>query len=109
MKRNPHEVAIEIINTLEKLDYLEKIEVAGAGFINIYLKENIFFSQIKNYALGNFKELLVEKEPKKILLEYVSSNPTGPIHVGHGRSAAFGSALANLFKVAGNKVTQEYM
>ena len=108
MKRNPHEVAIEIINTLEKLDYLEKIEVAGAGFINIYLKENIFFSQIKNYALGNFKELLVEKEPKKILLEYVSSNPTGPIHVGHGRSAAFGSALANLLKVAGNKVTQEY-
>tara|TARA_B100000963_G_scaffold358365_1_gene382878 strand:- start:609 stop:2300 length:1692 start_codon:yes stop_codon:yes gene_type:complete len=108
MKRNPRELAIDIINSLEDLDYSEKIEVAGAGFINIFLKEDIFFSQIKNYALGNFKDLLLERKPKKILLEYVSSNPTGPIHVGHGRSAAFGSALANLLKVAGNKVTQEY-
>ena len=93
---------------LGDLDYSEKIDVAGAGFINIYLKEDNFFSQIKNYALGNFNDLSVEKEPKTILLEYVSSNPTGPIHVGHGRSAAFGSALANLLKAAGNKVTQEY-
>ena len=108
MKKNPRELAVEIISALEGLDYSEKIEVAGAGFINIYLKEDLFFSQIKNYALGDFKGLLQEKEPKKILLEYVSSNPTGPIHVGHGRSAAFGSALANLLKVAGNKVTQEY-
>lgn len=108
MKKNPRELAIEIINSLGDLDYSEKIEVAGAGFINIYLKEDKFFSQIKNYALGNFNDLSVEKEPKTILLEYVSSNPTGPIHVGHGRSAAFGSALANLLKVAGNKVTQEY-
>ena len=106
MKKNPRELAIEIINSLGDLDYSEKIDVAGAGFINIYLKEDNFFSQIKNYALGNFNDLSVEKEPKTILLEYVSSNPTGPIHVGHGRSAAFGSALANLFKVAGNKVTQ---
>ena len=108
MKKNPRELAVEIISALEGLDYSEKIEVAGAGFINIYLKEDLFFNQIKNYALGDFKGLLQEKEPKKILLEYVSSNPTGPIHVGHGRSAAFGSALANLLKVAGNKVTQEY-
>jgi arginyl-tRNA synthetase len=108
MKKNPRKLAIEIISALEGLDYSEKVEVAGAGFINIYLKEDLFFSQIKNYALGDFKGLLVEKKPKKILLEYVSSNPTGPIHVGHGRSAAFGSALANLLKTAGNKVTQEY-
>ncbi len=108
MKKNPRELAIDIINSLEDLDYSEKIEVAGAGFINIFLKEDIFFSQIKNYALGNFKDLLIERKPRKILLEYVSSNPTGPVHVGHGRSAAFGSALANLLKVAGNKVTQEY-
>jgi arginyl-tRNA synthetase len=108
MKKNPRELAIEIISALEGLDYTEKVEVAGAGFINIYLKEDLFFSQIKNYASGDFKGLLLEKEPKKILLEYVSSNPTGPIHVGHGRSAAFGSALANLLNVAGNNVTQEY-
>ena len=53
---------------LKELDYSEKIEVAGAGFINIYLKEDLFFNQIKNYALGDFQNLLLEKEPKKILL-----------------------------------------
>ena len=65
MKKNPRELAIEIISALEGLDYSEKVEVAGAGFINIYLKEDLFFSQIKNYALGDFKGLLLEKEPKK--------------------------------------------
>ena len=92
MKRNPRELANEIVETLESPQSFEKIVIAGAGFLNFYLKEEMFF----------------EKNPKKILLEYVSSNPTGPIHVGHGRSAAFGSALANLLKKAGNNVTQEY-
>ena len=50
MKKNPRELANEIISALEELDYSKKIEVAGAGFINFFLKENIFFSQIKNYA-----------------------------------------------------------
>ena len=50
MKKNPRELAVEIISALEGLDYSEKIEIAGAGFINIYLKEDLFFSQIKNYA-----------------------------------------------------------
>ena len=65
MKKNPREIAIEIISALEGLDYSEKVEVAGAGFINIYLKEDLFFNQIKNYALRDFNGLLVEKEPKK--------------------------------------------
>ena len=49
-----------------------------------------------------------EKNKKNILIEYVSSNPTGPLHVGHGRGAAFGSALSNLLKKSGNEVTEEY-
>ena len=107
MKRNPRELANEIVETLESPQSFEKIVIAGAGFLNFYLKEEMFFEKTKEFAKGKF-ETLFEKNPKKILLEYVSSNPTGPIHVGHGRSAAFGSALANLLKKAGNNVTQEY-
>jgi len=107
MKRNPRELANEIVETLESPQSFEKIVIAGAGFLNFYLKEEIFFEKTKEFAKGKF-ETPFEKNPKKILLEYVSSNPTGPIHVGHGRSAAFGSALANLLKKAGNNVTQEY-
>ena len=107
MKRNPRELANEIVETLENPRSFEKIVIAGAGFLNFYLKEEMFFEKTKEFAKGKF-ETPLEKNPKKILLEYVSSNPTGPIHVGHGRSAAFGSALANLLKKAGNNVTQEY-
>ncbi len=107
MKRNPRELANEIVETLESPQSFEKIVIAGAGFLNFYLKEEMFFEKTKEFAKGKF-ETPLEKNPKKILLEYVSSNPTGPIHVGHGRSAAFGSALANLLKEAGNNVTQEY-
>lgn len=107
MKRNPRELANEIVETLENPQSFEKIVIAGAGFLNFYLKEEMFFEKTKEFAKGKF-ETPLEKNPKKILLEYVSSNPTGPIHVGHGRSAAFGSALANLLKKAGNNVTQEY-
>ena len=107
MKKNPRELANEIVEILESSQSFEKIVIAGAGFLNFYLKEEIFFEKTKEFAKGKF-ETPLEKNPKKILLEYVSSNPTGPIHVGHGRSAAFGSALANLLKKAGNNVTQEY-
>ncbi len=107
MKRNPRELANEIVESLESPQSFEKIVIAGAGFLNFYLKEEMFFEKTKEFAKGKF-ETPLEKNPKKILLEYVSSNPTGPIHVGHGRSAAFGSALANLLKKAGNNVTQEY-
>ena len=87
----------------------EKIEIAGPGFINFYLKNNwlsdLFANIVKageNY--GNLKAPTDEK----IQIEYVSANPTGPLHVGHGRGAAVGSSLANLMKAAGYNVTREY-
>ena len=85
MKRNPRELANEIVETLESPQSFEKIVIAGAGFLNFYLKEEMFFEKTKEFAKGKF-ETPFEKNPKKILLEYVSSNPTGPIHFGHGRS-----------------------
>ena len=69
-------------------------EEAQASILNNALNENFFFCKTES--------------PKKYLIEYVSSNPTGPIHVGHGRGAAFGSALANLLRHSGNEVEEEY-
>ena len=107
INKSPHDLAKKIIKTL-KIKNVSKIEIAGAGFINFYLDENSFYAYTKKFSKGDMHGILTESNPKKILLEYVSSNPTGPIHVGHGRAAAFGSALANLYRIAGNDIYEEY-
>lgn len=103
---SPAQIAQGIVNNLKINDC--EITVIG-GFINFkigneFLKDSIaeIFSEKENYA----KPKKIEKE--KILLEYVSANPTGPFHIGHGRWAAMGSALANLLKFYGHYVTQEF-
>ena len=109
VKKNPREIASQIISDMPKHKMVEKIEVAGPGFINFFLTEDAYLQFTKELLKkkdGYFP--YKEKKPKKILIEYVSANPTGPLHIGHGRGAAFGSALSNLLIKAGNKVTQEY-
>ncbi len=107
INKNPHDLAKEIITTLE-INNVSKVEIAGAGFINFYLDQDSFYAYTKKFSEGDMSGILTESNPKKILLEYVSSNPTGPIHVGHGRAAAFGSSLANLYRIAGNDIFEEY-
>ena len=95
----------------EFLDYpsVEKVEVAGPGFLNFFLKEDWLSAALRNIlAQGENYGNLPAKAGEKIQIEYVSANPTGPLHVGHGRGAAVGSALANLMKAAGYDVSQEY-
>ena len=106
---NPKELAKKIINSFSKEDWIEKIELAGPGFINFFLSKKANLKYLKE-LLDNKESFFPykEKNKKNILIEYVSSNPTGPLHVGHGRGAAFGSALSNLLKKSGNKVTEEY-
>lgn len=100
-----------IVQEIQKKDtgILEKVEIAEPGFINFYLKNNVFF-QILN-------EIMSKKEQygksnignnKKILIEFVSVNPTGPLHVGHGKCAAVGDALAKILSKAGYQVSTEY-
>lgn len=108
LKCSPRIIAQAVIDNLD-CAYVEKAEIAGPGFINFYLKNNwlsdLFANIVKageNY--GNLKAPTDEK----IQIEYVSANPTGPLHVGHGRGAAVGSSLANLMKAAGYNVTREY-
>ena len=109
LNKNPQELAKEIISQIKKIEWLEKVEIAGPGFINFFLTRDASLKYLKKLIREDTSYFPInEKEPKNILVEYVSCNPTGPIHVGHGRGAAFGSALSNLLIRAGNKVTQEY-
>ncbi len=109
LKRAPREIADRLVAALPASPHLEKAEVAGAGFINLFLKRS-FKQQIVNRILeaghGYGRGQLGQR--KKVLLEFVSANPTGPLHVGHGRGAAYGASLANVLTAAGFDVTREF-
>ena len=105
---NPRQIAEKLIQNLTKKDWITKIEIAGAGFLNFYLTSEQKYIFIKECLEQEEPFLIKGKTKQKVLIEYVSSNPTGPIHIGHGRGAALGSALANLLSKAGSEVTQEY-
>ena len=105
---NPRQIAEKLIQNLAKKDWITKIEIAGAGFLNFYLTSEQKYIFIQECLEQEEPFLIKGKTKQKILIEYVSSNPTGPIHIGHGRGAALGSALANLLSKAGSEVTQEY-
>lgn len=108
LKCNPRMIAQAVIDNLD-CAYVEKSEIAGPGFINFYLKDNWLSDMLANIvnAGENYGNLTAPTD-EKIQVEYVSANPTGPLHVGHGRGAAVGSSLANLLKAAGYNVTREY-
>ena len=108
LKKNPQEIANSIRDSFIIDEEITKIEVAGPGFINFFLSTKTH-SEVLN-EISAKKELFGKSETKNqnVLIEYVSSNPTGPLHVGHGRGAAFGSVLGALLKEAGFKVDEEY-
>lgn len=106
---NPKELAGKIIARLPATDLLDKTEIAGPGFINFFLTAQAcqavvvdILNQAENYGSSTIGL------HKKVLLEFVSANPTGPLHIGHGRGAAYGAAVANLLKKVGFNVSCEY-
>ncbi len=108
LKCNPRMIAQAVIDNLD-CAYIAKTEIAGPGFINFYLKQDWMYDMLAQIiAQGEEYGNLQNDCKEKIQIEYVSANPTGPLHVGHGRGAAVGSALANLMKAAGYDVTREY-
>lgn len=108
LKCNPRMIAQAVIDNLD-CAYIAKTEIAGPGFINFYLKQDWMYDMLAQIiAQGGQYGNLQNACKEKIQIEYVSANPTGPLHVGHGRGAAVGSALANLMKAAGYDVTREY-
>ena len=109
LKKSPQEIAAKIINLIEKNPDFENVEVAGKGFININLKKNIWWNLIPKILKekNNYGDTDYGKN-EKINLEYVSANPTGPLHVGHTRGAVFGDILSNILIKVGYNVCKEY-
>ena len=105
---NPKDLAEKISKTFKLDDQVLKVEVAGPGFINFFVSELMHSEILK--TIDSEKEKYGHNKSKlgKVLIEYVSSNPTGPLHVGHGRGAVFGSVLAKLLTAAGHEVDEEY-
>ena len=106
LKKNPIIIAQEILDIfLKQFNEFQSIEVAKPGFINFKFNNNFWL----NYLLQISDEKnLLKDHSKKINIEYVSANPTGPLHVGHCRGAIYGDTLANLLNYVGNTVTKEY-
>jgi len=107
--KNPRELAQQLADALPANNSVEKVEIAGPGFINFFLSQDSTLSvvhdilnQKETYGLSNIGA------GKKVQVEFVSANPTGPLHVGHGRGAAYGATVADLLKAVGFEVHSEY-
>lgn len=108
-RAKPHDVATKIVNALPHSSQVKKVEIAGPGFINFFLHTAALTGVVSQIisagaAYGRGKHHAGEK----VQVEFVSANPTGPLHVGHGRQAALGDALAALFESQGYEVTREF-
>ena len=109
LKINPKKLAEELKTRLQKINKFDNVEVAGPGFINISLKRENFASIIEyiNKNKDSFGSSDIGKK-NKVQIEFVSANPTGPLHVGHGRGAAYGDAIGRILESTGSIVEQEY-
>ena len=109
LKANPNELATSLKNKLQGIGAFEDVQAAGPGFINITLYRKDFTSTIK--TINEEKESYGKSnlgEGQKIQIEFVSANPTGPLHVGHGRGAAYGDAIGRILQATGSFVEKEY-
>jgi len=109
LKLNPRELSEKLKNTLDELNIFKNIQIAGPGFINITLHKKEFASVLHNIIKerDSFGESNIG-DGKKVQIEFVSANPTGPLHVGHGRGAAYGDAIGRILKATGSTVEKEY-
>ncbi len=108
LKRNPREVAQLVLASLPASEWVEKAEIAGPGFINVFLKPSAWQRVAKDVLAAGAAYGKGPARKARVQVEFVSANPTGPLHVGHGRGAAFGASLANVLAHAGYDVHREY-
>ncbi|MBA1146425.1 arginine--tRNA ligase [Ectothiorhodospiraceae bacterium WFHF3C12] len=106
--RPPRELAQALVEALPAHEHVERVEVAGPGFINFFISPDAAFAVVSEIL--DAAEHFGRGEPtgQRIMVEFVSANPTGPLHVGHGRGAAYGGTLCNLLTAAGHQVHREY-
>lgn len=108
-RKNPREIAASIVAALGDNEQIAAVDIAGPGFINFHLSPACYHAELAAIlASGAAYGRQEKRTAPKILLEFVSANPTGPLHVGHGRHAAFGATVGNLLEAAGYPVHREY-
>jgi arginyl-tRNA synthetase len=108
-RKNPRAIAASLVDALGDNEQIAKVEIAGPGFINFHLSPAAFHAELKAILdLSDAYGRQTKKDRPKILLEFISANPTGPLHVGHGRHAAYGASVGNLLEAAGFSVHREY-
>ena len=109
VRKSPRDIAASLIDALGDNEIVDKVEIAGPGFINFYLSPAAFHAELETILdAGEDYGRQPSKEAPKILLEFVSANPTGPLHVGHGRGASYGATVGNLLEAVGYPVSREY-
>lgn len=109
LKKNPREIANSIMQNLDlKPEFITKTDVAGPGFINFFVSDNYYKQELINILDSNKYDKLNINSGKTANIEWVSANPTGPLHAGHGRQVCLGKVIANLLEWTGYKVTREY-
>ncbi len=108
-RMNPRALAEKIVTAMPPSDDVDKMDIAGPGFINVHLSAAAFHEEVLAILEQEFEygRQPVQERPR-ILLEFVSANPTGPLHVGHGRHGAYGATVGNLLQAAGYSVDREY-
>ena len=109
LKINPKVFAVNFLKEVKKLNYIKDAKVEGPGFINLSLKKNFWLNELKQVLSENDKygESDIGKS-KKVIIEFVSSNPTGPLHIGHCRGAVYGDVLSNIMIKTGFDVYKEF-
>tara|TARA_Y100000768_G_scaffold299202_1_gene232927 strand:+ start:769 stop:2499 length:1731 start_codon:yes stop_codon:yes gene_type:complete len=108
-KKKPQDIAAALISRLESQRDISKVELAGPGFINIFLTREVFLKQLDDAHKNPNSFVDSSRTSKeKIQIEFVSANPTGPLHVGHGRGAAYGDAIGRILQRLGHEVSKEY-
>ena len=108
-RQNPRKLAEALVASLPASAAIAKVDIAGAGFINFFLSKDAYHAEIgKVLEDGRQYGRSLVGAGRSVQVEFVSANPTGPLHVGHGRHAAFGATVANLLEAVGYRVQREY-
>ena len=109
LRKNPEVIAKALIECMDFESVCAKVDMAAKGFVNFHVRDEVYRSVLMDMAKQGLEPFLPDVgEGRRVLIEFVSANPTGPLHVGHGRGAAVGDVLANLLRKAGFEVVTEY-
>ncbi len=109
IKANPKDIAEKILKVISKNEYIDEVTIAGAGFLNIKVKKSFWYLFLKQLVNSDhdYPKINIGKG-EKVNIEFVSSNPTGPLHLGHAKGAVFGDVIANLLLKCGYDITKEF-